>query len=79
MHKVILYGTSTCGFCRKARAFFDENHVEYTDIDVGEDQKAAEEIIKRSGQMGVPVIDIDGQLVLGFDKPRLAELLGVGV
>ncbi len=77
MHKVSIYTTPTCGFCKMAKAFFKEHNIEYTEIDVAADQNAADEMIKRSGQMGVPVIDIDGQLVLGFQKDKLSQLLGI--
>ncbi|MBI5729067.1 MAG: NrdH-redoxin [Candidatus Magasanikbacteria bacterium] len=75
--KVLIYTTPTCGFCKMTKAFFKENNVAYTEIDVAADQAAAEEMINRSGQQGVPVIDIDGQMVLGFDKSKLSQLLGI--
>ncbi|MBI2989899.1 MAG: glutathione S-transferase N-terminal domain-containing protein [Candidatus Magasanikbacteria bacterium] len=77
MHKVLIYTTPTCGFCKMAKAFFKEHNVAYEEKDVSADQAAGEEMVKRSGQMGVPVIDIDGELVLGFDKAKLSALLGV--
>ncbi len=72
-----IYSTPTCPFCKQVKAFFDEKGVEYTDIDVMHDQEKAAEMIHKSGQMGVPVIDIDGEIVVGFDQKRLKELLKI--
>lgn len=77
MHKVSIYTTPTCGFCKMTKAFFKEHNIAYEEKDVSVDQAAADEMIKRSGQMGVPVIDIDGELVLGFQKDKLSQLLGI--
>jgi len=60
-----------------AKSYFNQKGVKYKEIDVSADQKAAQEMVAKSGQMGVPVIDIDGQLTVGFDRPRLQQLLGV--
>lgn len=60
-----------------AKEFLKEKGVEYTDIDVSSDQAKAEEMVKLSGQMGVPVIDVDGKIMIGFDKKELAEAVGV--
>ena len=57
--------------------FFGSNNIQYQEFDVASDVKAREEMIQKSGQFGVPVTDIDGQLVIGFDRARLSELLGV--
>ena len=70
-----VYSTPTCPFCKQAKAFLDERGVAYNDIDVSIDQEKAKEMIEKSGQMGVPVIDIDGTIVVGFDKNKLQELL----
>jgi len=74
-HEVIVYSTSTCPWCGVTKNFLKENHIEFTEKNVGKDQKAAEEMIEKSGQMGVPVIDIDGKIIVGFDKKRMEELL----
>ena len=76
-HKVIVYSTKTCPYCKMAMQYFDENNVAYTEIDVSNDEKAAEEMVKKSGQLGVPVIDIDGKVIVGFDKEELARSLGL--
>lgn len=73
--KVKIFTTPVCGYCKMAKEYFKENNVEYSEFDVSKDIPAQQEMIQRSGQMGVPVIDIDGNLVLGFDKPRIEELL----
>ncbi len=77
MHKVLIYTTPTCVYCRMTKAFFNDNKVEYQEKNVTTDEKAQEEMIHKSGQLGVPVIDIDGQIVVGFDKDKLSELLGI--
>lgn len=70
-----VYSTPTCPFCNQLKAFLDENKVEYTNIDVSADQEKAQEMIQKSGQMGVPVSDIDGEIIIGFDKKKIRELL----
>lgn len=77
MSKVIMYSTPTCVFCKMTKEFFEANKIAYEERDVSEDPKAQEEMIKKSGQLGVPVIDIDGKIVIGFDKGKLGELLGI--
>lgn len=78
MANVTIYSTPTCGYCKMAKAYFQENNVQYTEKDVSVDAAARDEMVQKSGQLGVPVIDIDGTLVVGFDKSKLAELLGLG-
>lgn len=75
--KVTIYTTPWCVYCKMAKKYFADNKVEYTERDVAEDVKARDEMIKKTGQMGVPVIDIDGELTIGFDQQRLKQLLGV--
>lgn len=78
---VTIYTTKICGFCKAVKSFFDENGVEYTEIDVGADRDKAREMIEKSGQMGVPVTVIkeggNEELVVGFDKQRLAAALNI--
>lgn len=74
---VNIYTTSTCVYCQMAKEFFKENNVQYQEHDVSSDTKAREEMINKSGQMGVPVIDVEGEIVIGFDKERLSELLNI--
>ncbi len=77
MPKVKVYSTPICPFCRMAKEFLKEKGIEFEDIDVSKDQKAAQEMIEKSGQMGVPVIEIDGKIVVGFDKEKIEKLLGL--
>jgi glutaredoxin-like YruB-family protein len=74
---VVIYSTPGCVHCQHAKEFFDENGIEYTDHDVSEDQQKRQEMVEKSGQMGVPVIFVSDEMVIGFDKDRLSELLGV--
>jgi glutaredoxin-like YruB-family protein len=76
--KVKVYSTSTCPYCKMAKTFFDEQGVPYDDLDVAADTAARDEMVKKSGQMGVPVIDVDGEVIIGFDKERLTGLIGKG-
>ena len=75
--KVVIYSTPTCPFCIRAKQFLKENVIALEDIDVSGDQAAAQRMIDRSGQMGVPVLDIDGEIVVGFDKEKIKEALGL--
>jgi glutaredoxin 3 len=78
--QVTIYTTPTCGYCKAAKAWFADNEVEYSEIDVSSDQDKAKEMIERSGQMGVPVIAIgegeEAELIIGFDEPKIAAALG---
>lgn len=75
--QVTVYSTPTCVYCKMTKAFLDEHNIPYTNRDVASDDAAREEAISKSQQMGVPVIDIGGEIIVGFDEPRLKELLGV--
>lgn len=77
MPKVTIYTTPTCVFCKMTKAFFKEHSVVYEEKDVSTDATARDEMIAKSNQMGVPVIDIDGELTVGFDKERLSQLLHI--
>lgn len=77
MSKVIIYTTPSCVYCKMTKAFFKENNVEYQEKDVSTDAAARDEMIARSNQMGVPVIDIDGKILVGFDKEGLSQLLNI--
>lgn len=75
--QVTIYTTPTCHFCHAAKEFFDANGVAYTDHNVGSDLEKRKEMIEKSGQMGVPVIDVGGTYVVGFDEMRLRDLLAI--
>jgi glutaredoxin 3 len=77
MKKVSIYTTPTCVYCRMAKEFFKENNIAYNEYDVATDANKRNEMIEMTGQMGVPVITIDDNIVVGFNKPKIAELLGV--
>lgn len=77
MAKVTIYTTPTCVYCKMSKDFFKAHNVQYEEKNVATDDEAREAMIKKSGQLGVPVIDVDGEIVIGFDKKRLSELLGV--
>lgn len=72
-----VYSTLTCPWCIRAKQFLKDNNIDFQSIDVSADQAAADETMKKTGQMGVPVIDIDGEIIVGFDKDRIKQLLGI--
>ena len=73
--QVTIYSTPTCHFCHAAKDFFTANNVQFTDVNVASDLEKRQEMIQKSGQMGVPVITVGDQLIVGFDEKRLKELL----
>ena len=77
MSTVTIYSTPSCHFCHMAKDFFKEKNVEFVDFDVAADLEKRKEMITKSGQMGVPVIIIGDQLIVGFNKPKIVELLGI--
>ncbi len=77
MKKVAIYTTNTCTYCKMAKEFFDQNKIEFEEYNVGTDTEKRAEMVEKSGQLGVPVITVDSEVVVGFDKGRLEELLGV--
>jgi len=74
---VKVYSTSTCPWCIRVKQFLKENNVVFEDYDVGIDQAKADEMVKVSGQMGVPVLDIEGEIIVGFDKDKIKQSLGL--
>jgi glutaredoxin-like YruB-family protein len=72
---VTIYSTPVCHFCQAAKEYFKDNNVEYTEHDVAADQEQRQEMIEMTGQMGVPVIKIGDDVVVGFDETKVAELL----
>jgi glutaredoxin-like YruB-family protein len=74
---VKIYTTPTCPYCKMAKDFMREKGVAFEEVNVLEDDKARQELIEKSGQLGVPVIDVDGKIMVGFHREKLAELLGV--
>jgi glutaredoxin 3 len=76
-HRVIVFSTPTCSYCNLARKYFREKGVQFKDVDVSRDSAAARDMVRRSGQMGVPVIDIDGKVIVGFDRPKIDRILAI--
>ncbi|HXV26873.1 MAG TPA: glutaredoxin family protein [Candidatus Paceibacterota bacterium] len=76
MPNIVIYTTPTCGYCKMAKEYFKSKGLDYTEHDVFADEKAREEMIAKSGQLGVPVITIDDNLVVGFDRPKIDQYLG---
>lgn len=74
---VKVYSTPTCPWCMRVKQFLKDNNILYEDLDVSQNQPAAEEMIQKSGQMGVPVSDIDGNIIVGFDKEKIKTALGL--
>lgn len=72
---ITLYSTPSCTYCRKAKDYFRENHVPFTEYDVSRDQRRADEMVRKSGQMGVPVIDVNGRIIVGFNQPEIEKAL----
>ncbi len=76
-HTIRIFSTEACPYCQTLKAFLDEKGVEYEDINVAEDEQARQEMIDKSQQMGVPVTEIDGEIIVGFDKEKISQLLGI--
>lgn len=72
---ITVYSTTWCAFCHAAMQYFDKLGVKYTSVDVEKDAQAAQTMVHKSGQMGVPVIDIDGTIIVGFDRPKIDQTL----
>lgn len=77
MKEVTIYSTPTCVYCNMAKSFFKAHGVDYTEHNVASDLEKRKEMIDKTGQMGVPVIDVGGEIVVGFDEPRLRSTLGI--
>jgi glutaredoxin-like YruB-family protein len=75
--KVRVFSTVSCPYCITLKAFLKERDVEFEEIDVSQDEKSLKEMIEKSGQMGVPVVDVDGQIVVGFDKEKICQILNI--
>lgn len=77
MKNVIVYSTPTCVYCNMAKTFFKANNVAFTEHNVASDLEKRKEMIDKTGQMGVPVFDLGGEVVVGFDEPKLRAALGL--
>ncbi len=74
---VKVYTTPACPYCYTLREFLKEKNIEFEDIDISKDEKTKDEIIKKSGAIGAPILEIDGEIVVGFDKEKITKLLGI--
>ncbi len=74
-HEVTIYTASTCSWCEAVKEYLRAREIDFEEVDVSTDMDRAQEIVERSGQYGVPVIEIDGEMVVGFDRPRIDALL----
>lgn len=72
---ITVYSATWCAFCHAAKDYFDKKGVAYTDLDVEKDQQAGVDAVEKSGQRGIPVIDIDGTIIVGFDRPKIDAAL----
>ena len=75
--KIRVFSTSACPYCLTLKEFLKEHNVDFEDIDVSKDEKALKEMVEKSGQMGVPVAEINGQIVVGFNKEKICKLLNL--
>ena len=75
--KVLVFTTPTCPWCVRVKRYLTEQKITFREVDVSRDQAAAKDLVRRTGQMGVPVVEIDGRPVIGFDKPRIDRMLGL--
>jgi glutaredoxin 3 len=75
--RVILFTTPSCSYCRKAKQYLRQRRVPFKDVNVSRDSAAARDMVRRSRQQGVPVIDIGGKIIVGFDRPKIDKLLGL--
>lgn len=74
---VKVYSTPTCPWCIRAKQFLKDSNIDFQNIDVSSNQQAVDDLMQKSGQMGVPVLDIDGEIIVGFDKDRIKQSLGL--
>lgn len=72
---VTIYSTPTCSYCNKAKEYFRQKGISYNDYNVAQDRRRAEEMVHKSGQMGVPVIDVNGRVIVGFNQPAIEQAL----
>lgn len=75
MTNITVYSTKMCPYCVMAKKYLESKNVDFTDVDVSSDYSKALEMVKKSGQQGVPVIDIDGQIIVGFDRQKIDQIL----
>ncbi|HPE28897.1 MAG TPA: glutaredoxin domain-containing protein [Candidatus Mcinerneyibacteriales bacterium] len=74
---ITIYSTPTCTYCKMVKSYLEQKKIAFTDFDVSRDQAKAQEMVRKSGQMGVPVVDINGKIIVGFNKPEIDKALGL--
>lgn len=77
MSHVIIYTIPTCTYCKTAKQYFETHQVDYVEYDISRDIQKAQHMVEKSGQTGVPVIEVDNEIIVGFDKRRIASALGI--
>lgn len=77
MPKIKIYSTPTCPYCVTLKEFLKEKGINFEDVNVAEDAEVREEMVHKSGQLGVPVVDIDGEIIIGFDREKISRLLNI--
>ena len=77
MPQVKVFSTPICPYCFTLKEFLKEHNIEFEDIDVSQNQEAAREMVEKTGQMGVPVLEVDGEFVVGFNRERITKLLNI--
>ncbi|MBN1902804.1 NrdH-redoxin [Candidatus Sumerlaeota bacterium] len=77
VNKVTVYSTAACPYCAMVKNYLTQNKIQFDNYDVGKNREKAMEMVQKSGQMGVPVVDIDGRIIIGFDKPAITKALGL--
>jgi glutaredoxin 3 len=75
--KVVIFTTPTCSFCNAAKRYFREKRIRFTDVDVSRDRRAAQDMVRKTGQTGVPVILINNRPIVGFNKPKINRMLNI--
>ncbi len=75
--EVKVYSTPTCPYCVRVKQFLKDNDIDFEDIDVSADPEMVKQMVEKSGQMGVPVLDINGEIIIGFDRDKISQALGV--
>lgn len=75
--RIIVFSTPSCTYCNAVKGYFRQKGIRFKDVDISRDSAAAKDMMRRSGQMGVPVVDIGGKIVVGFDRPKIDKYLGI--
>lgn len=77
MPKIKVYSTPTCPYCQLLKEYLKSHNIEFEDVDVSQDQAALQELQEKTGALAVPVMDVDGEIIVGFDKPKIDQILNI--